>query len=291
MKPFLLLFLLVLTIASGWAQQALVNPTSVTLTHPGAVTVLVTGKTTVMTFGGSSMPRSYVQATVGTITAIYDQTLYTSSVPAVMFITGSSVATGTLDAGTYSVNVERDARPDIANPDPIDSNPYQITVILWNESTEGSGIALNTLTLSYQSATDADKAAFQALIVSLVQQQLSALQGQITAQQNQIAALQDSGAANTSTIHSLQEQLASMQSNFNTLLGQFDTVNARLAQLETRLAGLNAPNGATSTSETENNTSDKTTTYIGIGLGAAGVVGALINAVFDFKPNAPLEEQ
>lgn len=282
MKPFLILFLLALTIARGWTQQALVNPTSVTLTQPGTVTVIITGQLVgAWEYGNTGRTTPPIHVTVGTVQATYSSAIGTSmaELGVVTGIMASSVSTGTLGTGTYQVVSDSTV-------------PIQITVILWNESADGDSgtIALSDVTLSYESASEQDKAAFQALIVSLVQQQLSALQGQITTQQSQIAALQDSGSGNTSAISSLQEQLGSMQTRFDALLGEFDTVSTRMSRLETQLAGINATNGTNGSNEPNDKNNDNTVTYIGVGLGAAGVVGAVMNAVFDSNSTVSPED-
>lgn len=286
MKSLFFLLLFVLTTAHGWSQRVFVDPTSVTLTKPGSVTVIVTAKI----IGHNVSFDAYLNATVGTIKATYYHAIYANDGTSVgSWMEASAVASGTLEAGTYPLSIETNQDGwDNPNPDPA-TFPRQITIILWNESAGGGSSTLNDLTLSFASATDADKAAFQTLIVSLVQQQLSALQGQITTQQNQITALQESDSGNASTISFLQEQLGSMQASFDSLLGEFDAVKSRMDQLETQLAGMSTTNGVNGTDGTNGKDSDNTMAYVGAGLGAAGVIGAIMNAVFDSSPEAPSE--
>jgi uncharacterized protein YlxW (UPF0749 family) len=218
MKRFLILFLFAMSIAHGWTQQVLINPTSVTLTRQGSVTVIVTAKI----LGHDVTFDAYLNATVGTIKATYFHAIYTNSGTAVgSWMEASAVASGTLEAGTYPLTIETNQDGwDAPNPDPVQF-PRQITVILWNENAEGGGsITLNDLTLTYQSATEQDKAAFQTLIVSLVQQKLDALQGQIMAQQNQINALEQLVADQQSAFAGMQNSQTAMQGQINLILGQ-----------------------------------------------------------------------
>ena len=219
MKRFLILFLFALTVTPGWTQQVLINPTSVTLTRQGSVTVIVTAKI----LGHDVTFDAFLNATVGSIKATYFHAIYTNSGTAVgSWMEASAVASGTLEAGTYPLTIETNQDGwDTPNPDPVQF-PRQITVILWNENAEGGSgnITLNDLTLTYQSAIDQDKAAFQTLIVSLIQQQLDALQGQITAQQNRISQLDQLVADQQSALTGMQNSQTAMQGQINLILGQ-----------------------------------------------------------------------
>lgn len=280
MKLFLLLSLFVLTIASGWAQQALVNPSSVTLTQPGAVTVIISGPiTAACEYGNTGRTTPPIHVTVGTVQTTYSFALGTSmaELGVVTNLISSSVSTGSLDAGTYPVVSDA-------------TTSVQITVILWNESaTSGSTTnPLSELTLAYGSATDADKAAFQALIVSLVQQQLDTLQSKITAQQNQIdsilnqiAALQESNTSEHASLQSqvdaLQGTVESQQSTITSLQNTLSTTRDQYSQLSDTLTSLTARIDSTSSTASSSTKSDDNLTKIGVGLGAAAVVGSVVN--------------
>lgn len=280
MKQLFFLFLFTLTVTQGWAQQALVNPSSVTLTQPGTVTVIISGQLVgACEYGNTGRTTPPVHVTVGTVQATYSSAIGTSmaELGVVTGLIASSVSTGTLDAGTYQVTSDATV-------------PVQITVILWGESaTSGSGTsALNELTLSFDSATDADKAAFQALIVSLVQQQLDTLQARIDNQQSQIdsilsqlADLQDSNASEhadlqnqidnlQATVESQQSAIASLQESLSTSQSQYSELSDTLNSLTSRVDSVSSTAGRSSKS-------DDTLSKIGIGLGAAGVIGSVVN--------------
>lgn len=280
MKLFCLLFLFVLTITSGWAQQALVNPTSVTLTQPGPVTVIITGQVTAACeYGNTGRTTPPIHVSVGTVQATYSFALGTSmaELGVVTNLMSSSVATGTLDAGTYSVTSDATVT-------------VQITVILWNESaTSGSATnPLSDLTLAYGSATDADKAAFKTLIVSLVQQQLDTLQAQINTQQSQInsilSQLTTLQNANTSQHADLQNQIdtlqATVESQYNSITSlqqSLATSQTQYSQLSDTLTSLTTRVNSVSSGTSGSGKSDDTLTDLGIGLGAAGVIGGIVN--------------
>lgn len=285
MKPLLILSLLVVTIVRGWTQQVFVNPTAVTLTRPGSVTVIVTAKI----IGHNVSFDAYYNATVGTVKATYYHAIYANEGTSVgSWIEASAVASGTLDAGTYPLTIETNQDGwDNPSPDPA-QYPRQITVILWNESAEGGGMALNDLTLAYQSATDADKAAFQSLIVSLVQQQLDTLQARIDAQQNQInsildqlAALQASNASQNadlqSQIDTLHDTVESQHNSITSLQQSLATMQSQYTQLSDHVASLTTPVHSTATTTNRSEKSDNTLATVSVALGAAGVIGSVVN--------------
>lgn len=233
---FTLIFLAVAT-TGGLAQEAFVNPASVILSQQGTVTVVVTDNK------GSSSGGSY--ATVGTLTATYTNAVggYASN-QGPNYISASSATTGTLNAGTYQVTTY--------------NSPQQVTVILWNESSE-QGLEISQVELAYNAANSTDQANFQSFIVSLVQEQLTALQSQITA-------LQNSDANQTANLNALNSQLSALTSSYSALQSQ-----------------LAATSSTGRSCASDEDTHDDTLSYIGVGLGAAGVVGALVNALFDFR--------
>ncbi len=286
MKSLLILSLLALTIAHGWTQQVFVDPTTVTLTKPGSVTVIVTAKI----IGHNVSFDAYYNATVGTIKATYYHAIYANEGTSVgSWIEASAVASGTLDAGTYPLTLESNQDGwDNPNPDP-EQYPRQITVILWNENAEGGGsITLNDLTLTYQSATEEDKRAFQALIVSLVQQQLDTLQARIDAQQdqidsilNQLAALQALNASQNaglqSQIDALLDTIESQRNSITSLQQSLATMQSQYSQLSDHVASLTTPVHSTATTTNGSGQSDDTLTNVSVGLGAAAVIGSVVN--------------
>ena len=252
MKTLFTSILLIFTVTSGFAQEVFVNPTSVTLTKQGTVTIVVTDNK------GSSGGGS--RATIGTLTATYTNAVsgYASN-QGYNYITASSASTGTLDAGTYTVTTY--------------NTPQQVTVILWEESAS-QGFVISQVELAYNSASTTDQAAFQAFISTLMQQQLAALQGQIDSQQNQITALQQSDSQQSSGISALQQQLTSLQSSYDQLGSQFSSLQSSLQTLQTQVSAIPAPSVSAGTSEKK---TDDSLIYAGVGLGAAGVVGAIVN--------------
>ena len=287
MKPLLILSLFVLTVARGWTQQVFVDPTTVTLTKPGSVTVIVTAKI----IGHNVSFDAYYTATVGTIKATYYHAIYANEGTSVgSWIEASAVASGTLDAGTYPLTIETNQDGwNNPSPDP-EQYPRQITVILWNENAEGGSgsITLNDLTLTYQSATEEDKQAFQTLIVSLVQQQLDTLQARIDAQQNQInsileqlAALQASSDSQNadlqSQIDTLHDTVESQHNSITSLQQSFATMQSQYSQLSDHVASLTTPVHSTATTTNGSDQSDDTLTNVSVGLGAAAVIGSVVN--------------
>lgn len=252
MKFISTILLLFLAVVSGFAQEVFVNPTSVTLTKDGVVTIIDTD------LKGSSDGSSY--ATIGTLTATYsDYVSGYASNEGFIYIGASSANTGTLSAGTYSITTY--------------NSPKQVTVILWNESSSG-GFSINDVELAYNSASTTDQAAFQAFISTLMQQQLAGLQSQITSQQSQITALQQSDSQQSSDIAALQQQVASLQSSYDQLASELSTVQSSLQSLQTQVSGITITNGSNGTN---GKNSDNTFAYVGVGLGAAGVVAGVVN--------------
>ncbi len=245
MKFYSVIALLLVSIVTGFSQEALVNPTSVTLSQQGAVTVIVTDNK------GSSSGGSY--ATVGTLTATYTNAVsgYAAN-QGFNYITASSATTGNLNAGTYPVTTT--------------NSPQQVTVILWNESTN-QGFEISQVELAYNSASSTDQSNFQSFIVSLVQEQLAVLQSQITA-------LQDSDANQNTSLSALSSQLSSLTSSYNALQSQ--------------LAATSTTDGSSANDE---DTQDNTIAYVGVGLGTAGIIGAIMNAIFDSKSDGTHENQ
>ncbi len=270
MKFIHTLILLLFTVMSSWAQQVSINPSSVTLTKQGTVTIIVSGQlVAAYEYGNTGRTTPPVHVTVGTVQATYSFATGTSmsELGIVSGLISSSAGTGILNAGTYSVASDATV-------------PVQITVILWNESAGSQGINLSEIELVYNSASAADQAAFQAFIVSLVQQQLSNLQSQITTQQNQIAELQQSSSENSSAISMLQENLGTLIANFDSLYSSLGTINSRLDALEAQLANItvtNGQNGSNGSNGSNGRNADTTLTYIGVGLGAAGFIGSVVN--------------
>lgn len=141
----------------------------------------------------------------------------------------------------------------------VNGNPQQVTVILWNEST-GQGLAISQVELAYNAASATDQTNFQSFIASLVQEQLTSLQSQITA-------LQDSDANQNAS-------LSSLTSSYNALQSQ--------------LAATSTTDGSSANDE---DTHDNTIAYVGVGLGTAGVIGAIMNAIFDSKSDGTHDNQ
>jgi prefoldin subunit 5 len=273
-------FFLLAAVASH-AQQALVNPTSVTLTQPGTVTVIITGQLVgACEYGNTGRTTPPIHVSVGAVQVTYSSAIGTSmaELGVVTGITASSVATGTLDSGTYTVASDSTV-------------PIQITVILWNESGNPQGISLSDIELTYSSASAIDQAAFQAFIASLVQQQLASLQAQITDHENRITALEGSGDEHSSEINQLQEELGTLQGNLAQLQNDYDSLDSRVTALEQQLANLSVTNGTNGADGKDGRNADDTLTYVGMGLGGAGVVGAIMNAIFDSKPDASPENK
>ncbi len=255
MKFIPILALILLTGIRGFAQQVFVDPSSVSLTKPGVVTIIDTDLKG-SSDGGSS-------ATVGTLTATYSN--YVSGYAANQgfnYLGFSAAATGTLSAGTYAVTTH--------------NNPKQVTVILWNESSDG-GFTINDVELAYDSASAADQALFQSFIASLVQQQLTNLQNQIDSQQSQISILQQSDTDQSAAIAQLQKQVGELINSYNQLAEQNTAVQDRLEALEAQLASISVTNGANGSDGKNGKSANNTWGYIGAGLGAAGVITAILN--------------
>lgn len=269
MKLFTTGFLLLLALATSQAQLVYVNPSSITLTKQGVVSVIVTDNASTTTAD---------TVTVGAIQATYYNGIaYWAANQGPNVIAASGVSTGTLDAGTYSVT--------------ITGNPKQVTVILWNEDQGSSTITLQDIELAYNSASSTDQAVFQAFIATLVQQQLASLQTQITDHENRITALEGTGDEHSSEINQLQEELGTLQGNLSQLQNSYDSLDSRVTALEQQLANLSVSNGTNGSDGKNGRNADDTLAYVGMGLGGAGVVGAIINAIFDSKPEASPENK
>lgn len=223
--------LLLLTTLSSLAQQALINPTSITLTQPGSVTIIVT----------DAFPTTEVATvTIGNIQA--GNWIVSSSNSSGSITVGNGAASGTLDAGTYSVDVT--------------GNPQQVTVILWNES--GNGVSISQVALVSTSDTTADQISFRAFIASQAQQQIAVLQ-------IQIASLQQSEGPYTDLVP-MQQQLVNLQSEYDELTGILNITAVVTAQ--------NGQNGAPGA---DGRNSDDTLTYAAIGIGSAAFIGTMVN--------------
>ncbi len=252
------------------AQLAYVNPSSITLTQTGAVTVIVTGQlTAAYEYGNTGRTTPPIHVTAGTVQVTYYSAIGTSmsELGVVTGLSASSVATGTLNAGTYAVT--SDATVSV-----------QITVILWNENTGGQGISLSDIELAYSSASSTDQAAFRLFIASLMHDQLAGLQSQIDSQQAQLTALQQSDSQQSAAIAALQTSLANLQSQYDQLANQLiaslaqlsdriDQHDKTLATLAAEIAELQKKLASGTTAQPEKSSDDLA--KAGAGLGAAGL--------------------
>lgn len=169
------------TVMGCLAQQAFVNPTSVTLTRQGAVTIIVT----------DTVPTSSYTVTIDSIVAASSAASWTSADGNSIGVSNSA-ANGTLDAGTYPVTT--------------DGSPKQVTVVLWNEPSSNGGLSVSQTQLVETSATTADQVSFQAFITTQAQQQIAVLQ-------IQIASLEQSAPENIP----MRAQLANMEATYDQL--------------------------------------------------------------------------
>lgn len=154
---------------------------------------------------------------------------------------------GTFDAGTYTVSIE--------------GNPQQVTVVLWNEPSNG-GVSLSHVELISTSATTADQISFQALVASQAQQQIAVLQ-------IQIASLQQSDPIPQLEIGSMEQRLVNIQSAYDEL-----TNNLTVTAVVTARNGENGTNGSNGK---DGRNADDTIAYVGMGLGAGALIGTVVN--------------
>ncbi len=289
MKLLCTITLLLLAVLTSPAQQVFVDPTSVTLTKQQNVTIIVTAAVVgAYEYGNTGRTTPPIHVSVGTVKATYYFAIGTSmsELGVVTGITASSVATGTLDAGTYQVASDATVAT-------------QVTVILWGESS-GGGLTLSDVTLAYENANATDQSNFQSLITSLVQSQLTTMQNQIDSQQTQLATLQQLTSALQSTLSSLIQSQSNTQSQTDAQQAQLATIQAALANqqaaitalqqsladhqtqysnlsdslttLTTRVTTLESRSTSTASSSKK---SDSTWTWLGLGLGGAGVLGSV----------------
>ncbi len=231
MKHIPILALILLSATSCFAQQVFTNPTSVTLTRQGAVTVIVSDPV--------SSP-DMDTAAIGGIQASNSLGSYSSSQGASVTMTNGA-ASGTLDAGTYPVE--------------INGNPQQVTVILWNEPS--NGISVSQVELVNTSATTADQIWFQAFVASQAQQQMAVLHIQIDS-------LRQNGEY--AEVMSAEQQLVNVQSVYDELTNSL-----------TITAVVTARNGQDGATGPSGRSGDNTMAYAGMGIGAAALVATLVN--------------
>lgn len=231
MKLIPILSLFLLAIVSSPAQQVFINPASVTLTRQGAVTVIVSDPI-------SSSDTD--TAAVGGIQASSSLGSYSSSQGASVTLSNGA-ASGTLDAGTYPVE--------------INGNPQQVTVILWNEPS--NGVSVSQVELVNTSATTADQIWFQAFVASQAQQQIAVLHIQIDS-------LRQNGEY--TDLMSAEQQLVNVQSVYDELTNSL-----------TITAVVTARNGQDGATGPSGRSADNTLAYAGMGIGAAAFIGTMVN--------------
>lgn len=308
--------LLLLSILGAQAQQVFVNPTSVTLTKQEPVTIIVTDNkhssmggsyatvgtltatyTNAVSGYASNQGFNYItasSASTGTLNAgTYTITTYNTPLQVTVILWGESTSSSfaiqdialaynsasTSDQAAFQSFITSLIQTQLTSmQSEINSQQSQLTTLQQLTAQQQSTISslqqsqsamqsqinsiLGQITTLQQSDTQQQSA------ITGLQQSLSTLQSQYSTQQSQITTLQDTVATQQTSIAALQQSLSTAHDQYTQLSDNLTTLTDRVSALESRSTG----NSSTTVSKSEDDLMP-----VALGLGAAGVIGSVIN--------------